>query len=225
MTDDIAIIGMSGRFPGAENLAEFWDQLCAGVETMKDFSAVELQVAGVSEELLSNPDYVKTGIVWENADEFDAGFFGMSPREAEITDPQHRIFLECAWEALENAGHAPSQFKGSIGVFASANTSMYLARILADPELLNSVGGFQAVLGCDKDYMPLRTAFKLNLCGPAIAVQTSCSSSLVAVLCRRTAIPISAAGYYLRTAGAVRLTRRRRAPLAGEEWVSLCSGD
>ena len=110
----IAIVGMAGRFPGARNVAEFWQNLKNGVEAIRPLSDTELRAAGVSAEELAQPEYVKSGVVLEDLDKFDAAFFGFSPKDASIMDPQHRVFLECAWEALEDAGHAPGSFEGSI---------------------------------------------------------------------------------------------------------------
>src|ERR1044071_3411453 len=114
---EIAIIGMAGRFPGARNVEEFWQNLRDGVESVTFFTDEELLSSGVDPGLLLNPNYVKASPVLEGADLFDAEFFGYSPREAEMIDPQHRVFLECAWEALENAGYNPEAYKGLIGVY------------------------------------------------------------------------------------------------------------
>src|SRR5918999_5858699 len=117
---DIAIIGMSGRFPRARNIAEFWQVLKDGVEAISFFSDEELARAGVDPEVLSSPDYVKAGGVLEDVELFDASFFGFNPREAEALDPQQRLFLECSWEALEDAGYDPENYEGHIGVYAGS---------------------------------------------------------------------------------------------------------
>src|SRR5262245_12084472 len=118
VTEGVAIIGMAGRFPGASSTSQFWQNLASGVESISRFTEEELRAAGVDGALLLDTTYVKARSVLEQVEWFDAGFFGFTPREAEITDPQHRVFLECAWEALENAGHVPENYKGAIGVYA-----------------------------------------------------------------------------------------------------------
>ncbi|MBX9258975.1 SDR family NAD(P)-dependent oxidoreductase [Desmonostoc muscorum CCALA 125] len=178
---EIAIIGLTGRFPGAKNLDEFWHNLQNGVESISFFSDEELLASGVEPALLSNPNYVKANAVLEDAELFDATFFGINPRDAEITDPQHRIFLECAWEALENAGYNSETYNGSIGVFAGSNLSGYLLNIYFNQNIRNSIDDHQLTIAADKDYLATRTSYKLNLTGPSYAVQTACSSSLVAV--------------------------------------------
>jgi len=179
---EIAIIGMSGRFPGARDVEEFWRNLRDGAEGISFFSDLELEAAGVSRSLLDNPDYVKARGVLEDVEMFDAAFFGFAPKEAEITDPQHRIFLESAWEGLERAGYNPERFKGLIGVYAGVGLNSYLlVNLISNRSLMESVGGFQVVVGNDKDYLPTRVSYKLNLKGPSVNVQTACSTSLVAV--------------------------------------------
>src|SRR5215216_3025247 len=121
--EGIAIIGMAGRFPGAKNIDTFWQNLRDGVESIRTFSEEELAASGVDPAVLNDPNYVNAGAVLEDIEQFDAAFFGFSPREAAITDPQHRIFLECAWEALENAGYDPEQYPGPIAVYAGASAS------------------------------------------------------------------------------------------------------
>ncbi len=177
----IALIGMSGRFPGARNVEEFWQNVSTGVKSIRSFSDEELLVAGVDPALLTQPNYVKAGAVLEDADKFDAPFFKFSPREAEITDPQHRVFLECAWEALEDAGYDPETYQDLIGVFAGSAFSTYLLHnLFPNSEVMDIVGYIQASIGNDKDSLASTVSYKLNLRGPAIAVQTFCSTSLVA---------------------------------------------
>ncbi len=178
---EIAIIGLTGRFPGAKNVDEFWHNLQNGIESISNFSDEELLQAGVDAALLSNPNYVKRNAVIEDAELFDADFFGFNPRDAEITDPQHRIFLECAWEALEKAGYNSEIYNGSIGVFAGSNLSGYLLNIYFNQNIRNSVDERQIAIAGDKDYLATRTSYKLNLTGPSYTVQTACSTSLVAV--------------------------------------------
>src|SRR5512145_1806001 len=127
MPDDtsIALIGMAGRFPGAANVATFWQNIAAGIRSIRFFSNEDLLSAGVDPALLAQPDYVKAGTVIDDADRFDAAFFGYPPREAEVMDPQHRLFLECAWEALEHAACNPETYPGLIGVFSGTSSSTY----------------------------------------------------------------------------------------------------
>ena len=178
----IAIVGMAGRFPGARNTAEFWRNLRDGVESIRDLTDAELLDAGATAEDLANPDYVRRAAVLEGVPLFDASFFGFSPRDASIMDPQHRHFLECAWEALEDAAHPPQQFSGSIGVFAGSGMNTYLIHnLLANRRLLASAGLFQLKqTGNDKDVLASRVSYELDLRGPSINVQTACSTSLVA---------------------------------------------
>jgi amino acid adenylation domain-containing protein len=178
---EIAIIGMAGRFPGASSMEQFWENLRAGVESVSFFSEEELIAAGVDPALVAHPNYVRAGVILEDIEQFDASFFGYSPREAEVMDPQHRLFLECAWEALEHAGHDAERDGGAIGVFAGASASTYAHNLLSHPEIIESVGGLQLAIGNDKDHLPTHVSYKLNLHGPSIAVQTACSTSLVAV--------------------------------------------
>jgi acyl transferase domain-containing protein/thioesterase domain-containing protein len=179
----IAIVGMAGRFPGARNTVEFWQNLRDGVESIRDRSETELIAAGATAADLANPDYVKRAAVLDEVPMFDASFFGFSPRDASIMDPQHRHFLECAWEALEDAGHPPRLFDGSIGVFAGSGMNTYLIHnLLANHRLLETAGLFQLKqTGNDKDVLATRVSYQLDLRGPSINVQTACSTSLVAV--------------------------------------------
>lgn len=179
----IAIVGMAGRFPGARNVTEFWQNLKNGVEAIRPFSDAELLAGGVSAEELAQPEYVKSGVVLEDLEMFDAAFFGFSPKDASIMDPQHRIFLECAWEALEDAGHAPESFEGSIGVYAGSGMNSYMIHnLLTNPRLVASAGLFLIrQTGNDKDVLATRVSYELDLHGPSISVQTACSTSLVAV--------------------------------------------
>jgi acyl transferase domain-containing protein/acyl carrier protein len=178
----VAIVGLAGRFPGARDLEGFWDNLKQGVESLEPFSDADLDASGIAPGLRSNPNYVRSGTVLEGADLFDAAFFGLSPREAQIIDPQQRIFLECAWEALEHAGYAPGTFEQAVGVYGGATMNTYLiSQILRDPALVAAVGGYQLMLGNDKDFLCTRVSYKLDLHGPSMTIQTACSTSLVAV--------------------------------------------
>lgn len=177
---EIAIVGMSGRFPGAENIHAFWQNLRNGVESISFFSDEELLAEGIDNETLKHPNYVKAKGVLENIELFDAPFFGFTPREAQIMDPQHRLFLQCAWEALENAGYDAEKYAGAIGVYASVSMNYYLQNNLySNRELLEKVGELQKVLSSDKDFLSTRVSYKMNLKGPAVVVQSACSSSLV----------------------------------------------
>jgi len=177
----VAIIGISGRFPGAQNVEQFWQNIKNGIESITFFPDEKLEASGISPEILKNPNYVKAHGTLKDIEYFDAAFFNINPREAKIMDPQHRLFLECSWEALENAGYNPEIFAGRIGVFAGTNMNMYLLNNLysnlgsADPmDMLYISQG-------DKDYLTTRVSYKLNLKGPSVNVNTSCSTSLVAV--------------------------------------------
>jgi acyl transferase domain-containing protein/acyl carrier protein len=179
--ETIAIVGMSGRFPGAKNLEEFWQNLENGVESVSFFKDDELMQAGIEPNLLNHPNYVKAGAVLEDIDLFDADFFDFNPKEAQITDPQHRLFLECAWEALENAGYNPQKYPGKTGVYAGASLNNYYSFEL-NRDRLGSAQSYQTLIGNDKDFLTTRVSYKLNLTGPSITVQTACSTSLVATV-------------------------------------------
>jgi acyl transferase domain-containing protein/acyl carrier protein len=179
--DGVAIIGMAGRFPGAKNIGEFWRNLQTGTECISFFSDDELLAAGTDPELIKAPNYVKAKAILDDVESFDASFFGFSPREAQITDPQQRIFLECAWKAVEDAGYDPETYPGQVGVYAGSGMNTYLINLYANPELMRLVGNFQTVIANDKDFLSTRVSYKLNLKGPSITIQTACSTSLVAV--------------------------------------------
>lgn len=182
---EIAIVGMAGRFPGAPDIEAFWNNIRDGVESAVSYTDAQLRERGVPEELLSDPGYVKAGVPFEGADLFDAAFFGYTPRDAEQLDPQHRIFLECAWEALEHAGVVPQRFPGAVGVYAGSGASLYLMRHLLPHHQLDDGGNVADLLGLMSgnlaDTLCTRVAYKLNLRGPAVTVQTACSTSLMAV--------------------------------------------
>jgi len=184
-SQSIAIVGMSGRFPGAPDLQTFWQNLHDGVESITFFTDEELKTAGVSAAELAHSNYVKARPILEDVDQFDATFFGFNPREAELTDPQHRLFLECAWEAMEIAGYDPKTYPGLVGVFGGMGLSFYLLGMTQDPEFLRSLGAYEAsyqlAVGNDKDSLTTAVSYKLNLKGPSLSVQTFCSTSLVAV--------------------------------------------
>jgi phthiocerol/phenolphthiocerol synthesis type-I polyketide synthase E len=177
---EIAIVGMAGRFPGANDLDIFWENVRNGIESLSTFSEEELAASGVSPSLLQDLRYVRSRGVLDGASLFDAPFFGFYPREAQILDPQQRVFLECAWEALENAGYDPTRFPGSIGVFAGASTNGYFTLLANSPAIRAVTDDFQLLLSTDKDYLATRVSYKLGLSGPSYTVQTACSTSLVA---------------------------------------------
>ena len=179
----IAIIGRAGRFPGAPDVASYWKMLSEGRSGARRLDVQELLAAGVSRRTLADPNYVRTCYPLADMECFDAEFWGFSPRDASILDPQHRHFLECAWEALEDAAHMPDRFNGRIGVFAGSGMQAYLPfNLLSNPDLVDEVGLFLLRhTGNDKDFLPTRLSYLLNLTGPAVAVQTACSTSLVAV--------------------------------------------
>ncbi|MBW4506985.1 MAG: acyltransferase domain-containing protein [Scytonematopsis contorta HA4267-MV1] len=180
--DEIAIIGMVGRFPGAASVDEFWQNLTNGVESISHFTDEELLHAGVEPDLLNHPNYVKSASILKNIELFDAAFFGFTPREAEITDPQHRLFLESAWSALENAGYDSESYSGQIGIFAGVSTSSYFfTNLYPNRELIESGNNLNILIGNDKDNLTTQTSYKLNLTGPSVNIQTYCSTSLVAV--------------------------------------------
>ena len=179
---EIAVIGMSGRFPQSRDLKQLWHNLRDGMEAVTFFSDEELLAAGVPAERLCDPRYVRAGSVLDGVEEFDAGFFGYSAREAEIMDPQQRLFLEHAWEALEDAGYAPAGYDGLIGVYAGVAWNTYLlSNLTTHRDLFDGGGAFQVFITNDKDFMPSKVSYKLNLKGPSMIVQTSCSTSLVAI--------------------------------------------
>ena len=182
---DIAIIGMAGRFPGADDVEAFWRNLRDGVESITFFTDQELLARGVSPKTLDDPLYIKAGADLQGVDLFDASFFGFTPREAAETDPQHRLFLEVAWQALENAGYDASTCTDPIGVYAGCGVNTYLLLNLfssgrfSDMQDISSLQGLMN--GNNKDSMTTTVSYKLNLRGPGITVQTACSTSLAAV--------------------------------------------
>ena len=177
----VAIIGMAGRFPGANSVNALWENLCNGVESITSFTDEELDPS-ISADLRNDPAYVRARGVLPDAECFDAAFFGVSPREAQMLDPQQRVFLEVAWEALEDAGIDPDAFDGPIGVFGGAGYNTYfLNHVLANRKQFHALGEHQAMLANSPDYLATRVSYKLNLKGPSISLYTGCSSSLVAV--------------------------------------------
>lgn len=175
----IAIIGMSGRFPGARNLDEFWQNLRDGVESISFFTKEEMAACGTSPEYFNHPDYVAAKGILQEPELWDAPFFGFNPTEAAVLDPQQRLFMECAWEAIEVAGYEPETYDGLIGLFAGASVSNYMLNLYRNPQV--QVDFYTLGIANNNDHLPTRTSYKLNLKGPSVAVQTSCSTSLVAV--------------------------------------------
>ena len=179
---EIAIVGMAGRFPGAADITEFWQNIRNGVDSIRPLSAAEAREAGATEQQLADPNFIKVNSALDELDGFDADFFGYNPRDAEIMDPQQRVFLENAWTALEHAGYDPAQYDGLIGVYAGATTSSYLVYNLAtNPQLLKHIDQGQIDIGNGADFLSTRVSYKFNLRGPSFTVQTACSTSLVAV--------------------------------------------
>ncbi|HEY0601278.1 MAG TPA: type I polyketide synthase, partial [Herpetosiphonaceae bacterium] len=169
---EIAIIGIAGRFPGAPTLDIFWNNLRDGIESITRFDQADA----------AESEIVKASAVLDDIEHFDAAFFGMSPREAEILDPQQRLFLECAWEAIESAGYNLQRYDGSVGVYAGVGINTYLLKNLySNPNLIDLIGEAQIKHGNDKDFLATRVSYLLNLDGPSVVVQTACSTSLVAV--------------------------------------------
>ncbi|TCP54572.1 amino acid adenylation domain-containing protein [Tumebacillus sp. BK434] len=180
--NDIAVIGLAGRFPGANDVQEFWENLRDGVESITHFTEEELIAEGHDPQMLQAPNYVKAAAVLENIEWFDADFFGINPREAEIMDPQHRIFLETAWQALESAGYDSEAYDGSISVYAGTGLSHYLLfNLLPNQEVLASVGQMPVLIGNGTDHLAARVAYKLNLKGASLGVSTACSTALVSI--------------------------------------------
>lgn len=178
----IAIVGMAGRFPGADNVEQFWQNILDKKEGFTTFSQEQLLNAGVPLELINDKNYVPVKGMLKSISGFEAPFFNFTPREAQITDPQQRLFLECAWEVLEDAGCAPSEYRGRIGVYAGIGMNQYLMNHLSTrQDLLDAVGDYPVMIGNDKDFLSSRVSYKLNLNGPAVVLQTACSTSLVAV--------------------------------------------
>jgi acyl transferase domain-containing protein/thioesterase domain-containing protein len=182
-SSDIAIVGMALRVPGARTLDQFWQNVRDGVVSLQGLTEEQMLAAGVHRSLLRRPNYVPWNGLVEDVECFDAGFFGIGPRDAAIMDPQHRHFLECAWEALEHAGHPPAGFTGAIGVYGGCGMNGYmLNNLLTNPSLVDSLGMFLVRhTANDKDFLTTGVSYRLNLGGPSISVQTACSTSLVAI--------------------------------------------
>src|SRR6266513_2777926 len=176
---DIAIVGMSGRFPGARDIDEFWHNLAEGIESIARFSDQEILESGVPASHMSKPGYVKAAPVLEEPSHFDAGFFGFSPMEAKTMDPQHRLLLELAYEALEHAGYDPDRYPGRIAAFTGSALNTYFTNAGLNSRLAEEY--IPTLIGNDKDFLSTRISYKLNLKGPSITIQSACSTSMVAV--------------------------------------------
>ncbi|MCP5153996.1 MAG: amino acid adenylation domain-containing protein [Ectothiorhodospiraceae bacterium] len=180
-TGAIAVVGLAGRFPGAADADAFWDNLLAGRETIHVFDDAERRAAGIEESVWRTPGHVPARGLLDGAELFDAAFFGYTPREAERMDPQHRVLLECAWAALEDAGCDPSRFDGAIGMWAGSSFNSYRDLVMRDLAARGEGAGLATLLGAERDFLATRVSYKLDLRGPSLNVQTACSTSLVAV--------------------------------------------
>ncbi|MGD8362935.1 MAG: beta-ketoacyl synthase N-terminal-like domain-containing protein, partial [Gemmatimonadota bacterium] len=183
ITDDrVAVVGMAGRFPGAGNVEAFWHMLREGRDGRVEYSEEELRAAGVPEELIQDPDYVRASYPLDGAGDFDSEFFGYRKREVELMDPQQRLFLELAWSALEHAGYDPKAVPGRVGVFGGVGRNSYLINNLATrPELAATLAEHPGLVGNERDFLPAHVSFRLGFTGPSINVQSACSTSGVAL--------------------------------------------
>ncbi|MDP9360611.1 MAG: amino acid adenylation domain-containing protein [Acidobacteriota bacterium] len=219
-SSSIAIVGMSCRFPGASNIDEFWRNLAGGVESVSFFSDDELAAAGVDPSVFRDSKYVRAGAILKDIDLFDAAFFGFNAKEAQTQDPQHRIFLECAVEALENAGVNPQDDDTTIGVFAGKSMSTYVYPVL---DLAQPLNYFQMLFANDKDFLTTHLSYRLNLKGPSVNVVTACSTSLVAVAmaCRS----LQSGECEVALAGGVAVKIPQRAGFLSEDGTGIFSSD
>jgi acyl transferase domain-containing protein len=180
---EIAVIAMAGRFPGAPTLAQYWSNVRDGVESVRFFSDEELLAAGENPSLLADPAYVRAWPQLDGIEQFDASFFGISPRDASVMDPQHRLFLEVAWEVLERAGYSGRSAPLATGVFAATGMNHYMMHhLVPNKEVMRTVGEWLVRHnGNDMNFLATRAAYQMNLKGPAMNIQTACSSSIVAI--------------------------------------------
>jgi len=179
--EPIAVIGMRGRFPGANDLDTFWSNFANGVESITTLTPEDMRAAGVPDAISRLPGYVNAAPLLDRIDEFDAEFFGFSARDAALTDPQHRLFLETCWEALEDAGYDPARYPGAIGLYGGCEASTYLYQLYQNADSLQYIDGMQLMVTNDKDHLCTQASYRLNLRGPSVVVQTTCSTSLVAI--------------------------------------------
>ncbi|BAY10599.1 type I polyketide synthase [Calothrix sp. NIES-2098] len=220
--DGIAIIGMVGRFPGARNVDELWHNLCEGVESTTFFQDEELDPS-IDPNLCKDASYVKARGTIPGGENFDAAFFGINPSEAVVMDPQARVFLELVYEALENAGYESESFDGLIGLYAGCGQNTYFANhICGRMEIVDRIGEFQTMLANEKDFLTTRAAYKLNLKGPAVSVNTACSTSLVAII--QACQALSNYQCDLALAGGVSMTTPQNSGYIAQEG-SMLSGD
>lgn len=221
--ESVAVIGISCRLPGANNVSDFWENIRQGRKCITFFSKDDLAKEGVPDEMVDDPDYVRAQGVIHDVKMFDAGFFDMTPREVQVTDPQHRLFIECSWEALEDAGYCQEKYDQEIGVFGSCYVNTYLKEHLTpNQRLWDTVGELPIMIGNDRDSLCTKAAFKLGLRGPAVTIQSACSSSLVALHTACRAVLVGDCGIAL--AGASSLGLLRRVGYLYEEGL-LCSPD
>ena len=184
----IAIIGMACRMPGARDVSDFLQNLCNCVQSITTFTEEELRASGIPTELIKSPHYVRRRGIIDGADQFDAAFFGFTHRDAELLDPQHRVFLECAWHALEDAGYVPQEADARIGVFGGVGTNWHLSQVAQSSVAKKYASGASVVISNDKDYVTSRVSYKLGLVGPSVNVQSACSTSLVATILGMTSL-------------------------------------
>ncbi|MBP7336113.1 type I polyketide synthase [Niveispirillum sp.] len=217
---DIAVIGMACRFPGADDPQAFWRNLASGTESITFFSEEEVVASGIDPSLVRHKDYVKASPILSDIEGFDAEFFGYGAADAALMDPQQRLLLECGWEALESAGYDPVGYRGEIGVYAGASMNTYLLNNVLpnrgsldlqdslDVTTLDSMGGFQLMVANDKDYLPTRLSYKLNLRGPSVNVQTACSTGLVVIHMACQSLLNGEADMFLAACSAVQVPNR-----------------
>ena len=180
--NEIAVIGMSGEFPKCRNLEEYWDAIVKGKECISFYTKEQLEEIGIDSEILKLDEYIRAKGEISDIRLFDADFFNINPREAELMDPQHRLLLQCAWQALESAGINPDRCGETIGIYAGKSISSYLyLNIFPHLKKIMAIGNLQAAIGNDKDSMTTTIAYHLNLKGPAVTIQSSSSTSLVSV--------------------------------------------
>ncbi|HLP61991.1 MAG TPA: amino acid adenylation domain-containing protein, partial [Candidatus Deferrimicrobium sp.] len=214
-----AVIGMAGRFPGAANVKRYWENVLNGVESITFFTREELAEEGISQELLENPAYVRCSALQADKDRFDAAFFNYSPQEARVMDPQMRVFHECVWEALEDAGYNPDFYDKPVGLYAGARYNMdwgIKVRLFAGSDIMNTLETFQLV---NSHFIPTRISYKLNLKGPAVFIQTACSTSLYAIHAACNAL--SAGDCAMALAGGVSLSGEKKSGYLYQEGLIL----
>src|ERR1700730_13359905 len=187
IAEGVAIVGMAGRFPGSRSVAEVWRNQLEGIESISQFRVEDLEIWN-ERELARDPRYVMARSILDDVDLFDAEFFGINPREAELMDPQQRLFLECCWQAIEDAGYVADAYPGQIGIYAGSSVwSYFLTRLCAAPGFIEKfTSGYQVsnyfeMLGNCPDFLSTRVSYKLNLRGPSFTMVSACSTSLVAV--------------------------------------------